>query len=342
MSAENIKKDKILLILTGGTICCVEDEKGERTSDAEKAKYKIVSIFKSSSSPFKDALFDCRMPLDILSENMTVKTWNTLLDDFRSIEDFSPYKGIIILHGTDTLAFTSSLLSLMLSHLEIPVILVSAQLPLDKEETNGNANFKAAAELIMNGIKPNVYAVYRNSDGKMYLHYGSELKQCDDYSDDFFSEGSVALENTENCCYEGKKFKHRRNLLSSTEALKGGVLSIVPYVGIDYDFYNLEKLSAVVHNTYHSQTVCVERSKRRGEVSSYSFLTFSEKCKEKGIDLFIAPCNSEAYFYESTSDALDKGALPVSGMTFEMAYVRTLVGASMGLKGEELYKFVGE
>ncbi len=342
MSAENIKKDKILLILTGGTICCVEDEKGERTSDAEKAKYKIVSIFKSSSSPFKDVAFDCRMPLDILSENMTVNTWNTLLDDFRAIEDYSSYKGIIILHGTDTLAYTSSLLSLMLSHLEIPVILVSAQLPLDKEETNGNANFRATAELIMNGIKPNVYAVYRNSDGKMYLHYGSELKQCADYSDDFFSSGSVALENTENCRYEGEEFSPRRNLLESVDSLNGGVLRIVPYVGIDYDFYNLEKLSAVVHNTYHSQTVCVERSKKRGEVSNLSFLTFAQKCKEKGVDLFIAPCNSEAYSYESTSDALDKGALPVSGMTFEMAYVRTLVGASMGLKGEKLYKFVSE
>lgn len=342
MTSENTKKDKILLILTGGTICSVEDEKGERSSDAEKAKYKIVSIFKNSNSPFKGVGFDCRMPLNILSENMTVKTWNTLLDDFRSIEDFSSYKGIIILHGTDTLAFTSSLLSVMLSHLEIPVILVSAQLPLDKEETNGNANFRAATELIMNGIKPNVYAVYRNSDGKMYLHYGSELKQCADYSDDFFSGGSVELENTDNCRYEGKEFSCRCNLLSEIDCLKGGVLRIVPYVGIDYDFYNLDKLSAVVHNTYHSQTVCVERSKKRGEVSNLSFLTFAQKCKEKGVDLFIAPCNSEAYSYESTSDALDKGAFPVSGMTFEMAYVKTLVGVSMELNGEELYKFVGE
>lgn len=342
MSTENIKKDKILLILTGGTICSIEDEKGERSSDAEKAKYQIVSIFKNGSSPFREVSFDCRMPLNILSENMTVKTWNTLLNDFRSIEDFSAYKGIIILHGTDTLAYTSSLLSLMLSHLQIPVILVSAQLPLDKEGTNGNANFRAAAELIMNGIKPNVYAVYRNSDGKMYLHYGSQLKQCTDYSDDFFSEGSVALENTENCRYEGEEFSCRRNLLEAVDSLKGGVLRIVPYVGIDYDFYNLDKLSAVVHNTYHSQTVCVERSKKRGEVSSASFLIFAEKCKEKGVDIFIAPCNSEAYSYESTSDALDNGAFPVSGMTFEMAYVRTLVGVSKGLKGEELYGFVRE
>ncbi|MEE1321906.1 MAG: asparaginase domain-containing protein [Acutalibacteraceae bacterium] len=342
MLTENIKKDKILLVLTGGTICSVEDEKGERSSDAEKAKYKIVSIFKNSNSPFNGVDFDCRMPLNILSENMTVKTWNTLLDDFRSIEDFSTYKGIIILHGTDTLAFTSSLLSLMLSHLDIPVILVSAQLPLDKDGTNGNANFRAAAELIMNGIKPNVYAVYRNSDGKMYLHYGSQLKQCSDYSDDFFSSSSVVLENTESFRYVGEEFSCRRNLLEEVESLKAGVLCIVPYVGIDYDFYNLDKLSAVVHNTYHSQTVCVERSKKRGEVSNLSFLTFAEKCKNGGVDLFIAPCNSEAYSYESTSDALDSGAFPVSGMTFETAYVKTLVGASMGLKGEELYKFICE
>ena len=202
---------KILVILTGGTICSFENESGERTADTENAKYKIISNFRNSTSPFKNTEFDFLMPLDILSENMTINTWNTLLQVFRE-RSFNEYKGIIILHGTDTLAYTSSLLSMMLTHLQVPVVLVSSQLPVDKKEANGNANFRAGVELIMNGLKPNVYAVYRNSDNNIYLHYGSHLLQCENYSDDFFSSDATKITDTENACLEGKVFQTKNNL----------------------------------------------------------------------------------------------------------------------------------
>ena len=89
---------KILVILTGGTICSQENENGERSADAQNAKFRIVSDFRKSSSPYKDTDFDFTMPLNILSENMTIATWNTLLDTFRE-NNFDDYKGIIILHG---------------------------------------------------------------------------------------------------------------------------------------------------------------------------------------------------------------------------------------------------
>lgn len=336
------KNEKILIILTGGTICSVEDKKGERRSDTEQAQYKIVSEFRGSASPCKDTPFDYLTPLNILSENMTVKTWNTLLDALRGVPCRDTYKGIIMLHGTDTLAYTSSLLSIMMTHLDIPLILVSSQLPLSHKDTNGNANFRAAVELIMNGIEPNVYAVYRNSDGNIYAHLGADLKQCANYSDDFFSRSSHKIETPENASWQGRAFETRNTFLSDMPSLGGRVLSIVPYVGIDYDSYNLEGVSAVVHNTFHSESVCVARSQRQGEITNLSILSFAERCRRQGVDLFLAPCNPDAYAYESTGDALENGALPISGTTFEMAYVKALVGTSLGFKGEKLREFVNK
>ena len=340
MKTENSSKEKILVILTGGTICSTENSKGERSSDVKLAQYKITENFKASGSPFAEADFEYLSPMDILSENMTVSTWNTLLDCLKSTSDTDRFKGIIILHGTDTLAYTASLLSLTLTHLDIPVILVSSQLPLDEPETNGNANFRAAVELIMNGIRANVYAVYRNSDKKMYLHLGSQLKQCPNYSNDFFSHSYDIIENQDNANAKGIAFRSNSDILHRLEKLNPCVLSIVPFVGINYDCFSLNGISAVVHGTYHSESVCVERSKRQGNISNFSIIRFAERCRKNGVNLFLAPCNPDAYAYESTGDALDNGALPISGTTFEMAYVKTLLGCSMGLSGKAVSDFI--
>ncbi len=336
----NKNKTKILIILTGGTICSCEDSAGERSSQADTAQYKITSIFRESDSPYSDVEFDYLISTDILSENMTIKTWNKLLSDFRALGSAEEYAGIIVLHGTDTLAYTSSLLSVMLTHLNIPTVLVSAQLPLDSEGTNGNVNFRAAVELIMNGIKSNVYAVYENSDGNIYVHLGAHLKQCANFSDDFFSRDSHRISDKKNASWQGVAFGEKQNYINKLTTLRDGVLLVVPYVGLDYDCIDLSNVSVVVHNTYHTTAICVERSKKAGDYSSNSILYFLDKCRKKGVDVLLAPCDPEAFSYESTGDALQNGAMYIGGKTLELAYTKTLVGHSLGLKGKDLVEFV--
>lgn len=333
-------KPKILVILTGGTICCSTNTEGLRFSDAESVK--IIDAFQKSNSPYNDKVnFDKKIPLDILSENMTTDSWNTLLSTLKDT-NFDEYKGVIILHGTDTLAFTASLLSITLSGIKTPVCLVSSQLPLDNKATNGHANFKAAAELIMNGIAPNVYAVYKNSDGIIYLHYGAHLKQCENYSDDFSSRDAVAIPDANNAQLDGRPFETNSLYLNKMSPLCDCVLNISPYVGINYGTYNLEKVKAVVHTTYHSQTVCVQRSQGSGSYNETSILHLIDRCKQKNIPLFLTPCSNATLKYESTGDALIHGANYIFGITNEMAYVKTLVGCALNLNNEELINFVNK
>ena len=329
---------KILMVLTGGTICSAVDKDGKRYSEA--SKINIINEYKKGKSPCaKNLEFDTVTPTDILSENMTTEKWNRILNVFRNI-DTKKYIGVTVLHGTDTLGFTASLLSVVLAGFPIPVMLVSAQLPLSEKGTNGHHNFKVAAELLYNGIKPNVYAVYRNSDGVTYLHQGAHLEQCKNFSDDFFSRTARVIENTENAKLEGTPFKTDSMLLSEIGELKPSVLCIEPYVGLNYDLFRLDGVKAVLHGTYHTESVCVDRSRGVGDVTDFSIIKLSDKCRDNGVDLFLAPCSATAFCYESTGDALSNGARPIAGQDFKTAYVKLLAGHALGLYGDRLQEFV--
>lgn len=332
-------RKKILLVLTGGTICSFKGEGDKLNSDVSEAKRLIIEKFRHSGSAFCNAQFQEQEVLDVLSENMTVKKWDVLLSFFKNLKNPDSYEGIIILHGTDTLAYTASLLSLTLGSLGLPVCLVSSQLALWEDNANGNENFKTAVELIMNGVEPNVYVPYRNSDGKMYIHYGSCLKQCGIYSEDFFSKTECEI-NGDVSSFKGTHFASKRNVLENIKKLSGTVLKINPYVGLDYDMFSLCNVQAVVHGTYHSETACVEIKGENEKITNHSVLRFIDKCNEKNIPFFVEPCSENAYRYASTGKLLKNGAVPLWGMTSEMAYVKTVLGVSMGLSGEKLIEFL--
>lgn len=334
-------RSKILVLLTGGTICSIEDERGERYSDVKRVQ--IVEHFQRGGSPYaKEPAFDVLAPLDVLSENMTTDTWNQLLACLRERVEWSQYRGIILLHGTDTLAYTAALLSITLTGTKIPVCMVSAHLPLADPQTNGHANFRAAVELILNGIAPNVYAVYRNMDGRMLVHLGAHLLQCASYSNDFYSADAVEIKNVTCARCEGRAYGAEEGLLPRLMPLRPSVLKLTPYVGMDYTRISLDGVEAIVHETFHSESVCVERSRKQGAYSGASVLCLLDACKSRDIPLLLAPCSREAYRYESTGDALENGAHPLYGLTAEMAYVKTLIGCALGLRGDSLVAFCQE
>ncbi len=349
-------RNKMLVILTGGTICSESDDNNENQSNAKGASKKIISSYKKSKSPFADIVeFDTRsLHEDILSENMTISVWNELLDIFRDKSIWNDYNGIIVLHGTDTLAYTSSLLSLVLAGAPIPVCMVSAQLDLSHKETNGHANFRASVELIMNGIAPNVYVVYRNmidsrnpydSNGELFVHYGSHVLQCTNYNHNFYSEDAEKIADKNNAKLQGRAFETNSFLLDKIGRISDEVILIQAYVGLKYSRLNLTGVKAIVHGTYHSDTICVERKKPNETNDNYtdsSILYLLKKSKEENIPIIISPCNKDAYTYTSTGDALRNGANGLFGTTLETAYAKTVIGIALGLEADKLIEFLNK
>ena len=326
---------KILLILVGGTICTALNEKGT-LSVSETAGALIKENFLNSDSVFaKDVQIDLSENLFILSENMTVDKWNIMIKAYRDCMSKGDYDGVIFAHGTDTLAYSASLFSVILSGTDIPVFFVSSQQRLDLPTANGNANFRCAVECICKGIAPNVYVPYRNvCDGKMYLHLASRLKQCANYSDDFFSEGAVDM-GADDCFEQVQNMyppESRKAVGQFTDdfLLKDGVLMLAPYVGLDYSVIDYGRFSAVLHGTYHSGTACVENTQDNACYGKNSILYMLDECGRKGVDVYISPSRSTGEIYDTVRIIANHNQPSfLYGMTNEMAYAKLLVAYSL-------------
>jgi L-asparaginase/Glu-tRNA(Gln) amidotransferase subunit D len=197
----------ILLVLVGGTICTALTEHGT-LSVSSNAGTKLVQGFMASDSPYKEQVnITTSENLGILSENMTVDKWNLILKTYKKAVSEKEYDGVIFAHGTDTLAYSASLFSMLLADTKIPVFFASSNARLDTSTANGNENFRCAVECICRDLAPNVYVLYKNiSDGRMYLHLGSRLEQCKNYSEDFFSNGAIDI--TESSAEATSKTSH--------------------------------------------------------------------------------------------------------------------------------------
>ncbi|MBE7011769.1 MAG: hypothetical protein E7415_03745 [Ruminococcaceae bacterium] len=335
---------KILAVYTGGTICSFETKKC-RSLDITRAKRLIESRFLENKGEFditEEVVFiDSVVDKQTLSENMTIEKLCFIAEHIRSFE-LNQYDGIIVLHGTDTLAYTASFLSFVFSEIDIPLILVSGHKPPNEAGTNANENFGTAVKLIVEGIAPNVYAVYKNTDGKMWLHLGATLMQCPNFSDDFdnASEDKKMLVGDYDLYEKCRKFSHNRKHFDFEVKSRKKVLKISPYTGLDYENINLENVGAVIHGTYHSGTVCVERMSRNDNYSSQSLLWFADRCREKNIPIFIAPTKLSKEQYSSVYDAVENGGVIPLDMSTETAYVKALSGVMSGLFGEELPAFM--
>lgn len=136
------EKSSILVIYTGGTIGMVEDPETGALNPFDFAHLteQIPEIRR-----FKCHIESIQFDPIIDSSNMDPSVWVQLA---RLIEEhYESYDGFVILHGSDTMAFTASMLSFMLENLSKPVILTGSQLPIGMIRTDGKENFITSIEI---------------------------------------------------------------------------------------------------------------------------------------------------------------------------------------------------
>ncbi|MGN0010807.1 MAG: asparaginase [Marinilabiliaceae bacterium] len=132
----------ILLIYTGGTIGMIQNH---TTGALESFNFDHLLSHVPEIRQFNIKIdsYAFEQPLD--SSDIEPKHWQRLV---KIIHDrYEKYDGFVILHGTDTMAFTSSALSFMLEGLNKPVILTGSQLPIGALRTDGKANLITAIEI---------------------------------------------------------------------------------------------------------------------------------------------------------------------------------------------------
>jgi len=316
----------ILLVFTGGTIGSAANEGTINTSDA--APFKLLQQFQRHYSQYQEVNFKTLQPIQLLSENLAPAAWKII---FAAIETEHPaqYDGIIITHGTDTLAYTAAALSFYFHALNVPMLLVSSDYPLDDARANGLDNFICAVGFIRQKIATGVFVPYRNQGQTMQLHRGNRLACSLQLSGDFFSVQGKSL-----MAFENQEFS--QPYLANSDAflppegmdkprLKAEfseqILMIKPFPGLDYSHFSLQNIRAVIHDLYHSGTACA--SSQWGE--NHSLLTFVKTCTQQGIKVYLAPAVKSASAYQSTQALIDQGAEMIWNMSIEAAYIKLLL-----------------
>jgi L-asparaginase len=132
----------ILIIYTGGTIGMIRDEKSGAlipfNFDNIYDQMPVLRIFDFKLD------FHCFDPL-LDSSNMNPEIWVQLAHIIE--QNYEEYDGFVVLHGSDTMAYTASAMSFMLENLNKPVIFTGSQLPLGVIRTDGRENFLTAIEI---------------------------------------------------------------------------------------------------------------------------------------------------------------------------------------------------
>jgi len=135
-------KASLLLIYTGGTIGMKQDpsDGALRPFDFSGILQEVPEL-KSFALRIDAETFD---PL-IDSSDVDPSTWIRLAHTIRDVYD--RYDGFIILHGTDTMAYSAAALSFMLENLGKPVVFTGSQLPIGVPRTDGRENLIGAVEI---------------------------------------------------------------------------------------------------------------------------------------------------------------------------------------------------
>ncbi len=131
-----MQKKSIYVAYTGGTIGMQRSEQGFIPVSGHLQK-QLANMPEFHRPEMPDFTIHEYQPL-IDSSDMTPQDWQTIAEDIK--QNYDRYDGFVILHGTDTMAFTASALSFMLENLAKPVIVTGSQIPLEQLRSDGQQN----------------------------------------------------------------------------------------------------------------------------------------------------------------------------------------------------------
>ncbi len=318
---------KILVVFTGGTIG--SRVAGNEISPDNSAKYRLIEEYRRHFG--SDIEFSFTEPYTLLSENSTASNINLLIQTVKENLD-AGYDGIIVTHGTDTLQFSASALSLSLGNACTPVLLASSNYPLSDPRANGQAHFSASIKLIAERRSSGVLVPYLNEVGDVVFYRPYALLSFSERDDKlgFLTDCRYAVINKSGVIIKLSReqfLKPRDFILTDSPE----ILVIDPHPADSYS-YNLDGVNAVILRPYHSGTL---------PTSVDAFKRFCQRAKDLKVPLFVVGAPSGTT-YESVSLFSSLGLIPLTDSAYINSYVKVWVGTSLELKGERLVNFVKE
>ena len=321
-------KKKVLIVYTGGTIGMVRTPNGYAPKDGYfSAALDAISALHMEEMPEWE-LHEISPLLD--SSNMTVEEWNKVAGLIA--QRYDDYDGFVVLHGTDTMAYTASALSFMLENLSKPVVLTGSQIPLCELRSDGRDNIINA---ILIAADEHVHEVC--------LYFGGTLLRVN-RSTKYSADGLIAFlsPNYPALAEAGITIRYRENALlpkpqgrlhlQLLENVPIGVIKLFP--GIQFSLFEsimTEKLCGIVVETFGAGNIpgngdallpIIRRAFDHGTV-----LAVCSQCPQGAVSLGA---------YETSSALKRAGAVSGADMTTEAAVAKLYYLFSKGLDKEAI------
>lgn len=313
-------KTALLIIYTGGTIGMIQDGKTRvlkpfdfdhllnHLPELQKFNLKIDTI---SFDPLID------------SSNMNPSMWVKLAKSIKS--NYKKYEGFVILHGSDTMAYTASALSFMLENLTKPVILTGSQLPIGAVRNDGKENLITAIEIAstVKNKKPVVPEVCIYFENHLYRGNRTHKFNAENFSAFISANYPPLAEVGVHIKYNLRQISEPKKaplIIHSKLNTSIAILKLFP--GIERNtveaFQKIKGLRALILETYGSGNAPTEKW----------FLNALEKMIEKGIIILnVTQCKGGAVDqgrYETSADLSKIGVVGGSDMTTEAAITKLM------------------
>ena len=304
----------VLIIYTGGTIGMTRSENGYAPSTGYfRDALNAISDLHSSEMPAWDML-ELSPLLD--SSNMTVHEWNRIAELIA--QHYDSYDGFVVLHGTDTMAYTASALSFMLGGLDKPVVLTGSQIPLCEIRSDGRDNLITALLIAGEGIVREVCLYFggkllRGNRATKYSADGLIAFVSPNYP--ALAEAGIAIRYNEAALLPRQKGGLK---LQTLDSIPIGVIKVFP--GIQFSLFEsimTEKLRGIVIETFGAGNIpgdggallpIIRKAFQNGTV-----LTVCSQCPQGAVSLGA---------YETSSALKRAGAVSGLDMTTEAAVAK--------------------
>lgn len=315
-----MKKSRVLLIYTGGTIGMKEEEikKSLKPFNFNQITNEVPELNK----------INCRIdaisfeePID--SSDINIKTWEEIGDNI--YENYQKYDGFVVLHGTDTMSYTASALSFMFQNLDKPIILTGSQLPIGQVRTDGKENLITSIEIA--SAKINNESIIK--EVAIYFEYqlfrgNRTTKVSSDHFDAFMSYNFPSLADV------GVNIKYNYNAV-----LKNNNKEFIYFKGFDPKvyvvfFYPGILINEVINSIESSPSkIVILNSYGSGNlpISKELYLFILEQSMKNKIFLNVSQCASgtiEQNKYENGDNLKKVGVIGVKDMTIEAVIVKSM------------------
>jgi L-asparaginase len=309
-------KKKVLIIYTGGTIGMMSDSK-TRTLVPVDFKTIAEQIPELKHLNCKIDHHSSTHPID--SSNVQPAFWVELA---KVIErKYNQYDGFVILHGTDTMAYTASALSFMLKNLSKPVILTGSQLPLGVIRTDAKRNLITTIEIAAaKEVVPEV-CIYFNSQ----LFRGNRAEKFSSSKFDAFQSLNypVLAEAGVNMVYNLKAImKKPSGKFSVTKGFDSNIALIKIFPGMQ------PSLISVISEKKGLRGIILETFGSGNAPSDKKFLSSIEQTIKSGIYVVnISQCSGGAVDqgkYETSVQLKKLGVISGGDMTTEAAVTKLM------------------